>query len=176
MLVKKIYNEINRLIFFAFNIYIYIYIYICSHPQTDCFIELQIFSVARQVRGLRLGLKPARLYVRLSIIPLRQKGEPCQLGNYKTLTSSFRMFAFFLTGYQTAQFIQSVLHYGWLVVFYAKSIIVGYLVDKFTYLGSSVSSTKNDINTRLSKAWTTIDELLVIGNSDLPDKIKRIFF
>ena len=31
------------------------------------------------------------------------------------------------------------------------------LVDKFTYLGSSVSSTETDINTWLAKAWTTID-------------------
>ena len=28
------------------------------------------------------------------------------------------------------------------------------LVDKFTYLGSSVSSTEKDIDTRLTKAWT----------------------
>ena len=34
------------------------------------------------------------------------------------------------------------------------------LVDKFTYLGSSVSSTENDINTRLAKAWTAIDRLV----------------
>ena len=33
------------------------------------------------------------------------------------------------------------------------------LVDKFTYLGSSVSSTEKDINTRLTKAWTAIDRL-----------------
>ena len=31
------------------------------------------------------------------------------------------------------------------------------LVDKFTYLGSSASSTEKDINTRLAKVWTTID-------------------
>ena len=30
------------------------------------------------------------------------------------------------------------------------------LVDKFTYLGSSVESTEKDIETRLAKAWTTI--------------------
>ena len=47
------------------------------------------------------------------------------------------------------------------------------LVDKFTYLGSSVSSTKADINTRLAKEWTAIDRLLVIWKSD---KIKRSFF
>ena len=35
------------------------------------------------------------------------------------------------------------------------------LVDKFTYLGSSVSSTEIDIDTRQTKAWTAIDRLLV---------------
>ena len=33
------------------------------------------------------------------------------------------------------------------------------LVDKFTVLGSNVSSTKKDIDTRLTKAWTAIDRL-----------------
>ena len=50
------------------------------------------------------------------------------------------------------------------------------LVDKFTYLGSSVSSTETDINTRLAKAWTAIDKLSVIWKSDLTDKMKRSFF
>ena len=50
------------------------------------------------------------------------------------------------------------------------------LVDKFTYLGSSVSSTETDINMRLAKAWTAIDRLSVIWKSDLTDKMKRSFF
>ena len=50
------------------------------------------------------------------------------------------------------------------------------LVDKFTYLGSSVSSTEKDIDTRLTKAWTAIDRLLIIWKSDLTDKMKRSFF
>ena len=50
------------------------------------------------------------------------------------------------------------------------------LVDKFTYLGSSVSSTENDIDTRLTKAWTPIDRLSIIWKSDLTDKMKRSFF
>ena len=49
------------------------------------------------------------------------------------------------------------------------------LVDKFTYLRSSVSSTEKGINTRLVKAWTAIDRLLVIWKSDLSDKIKHNF-
>ena len=50
------------------------------------------------------------------------------------------------------------------------------LVDKFTYLGSSDSSTEKDINMRLIKAWTTIDRLPVIWKSDLTDKMKCSFF
>ena len=50
------------------------------------------------------------------------------------------------------------------------------LVDKFTYLGSSVSSNEKDIDTRLTKAWTVIDKLSIIWKSDLTDKIKRSFF
>ena len=50
------------------------------------------------------------------------------------------------------------------------------LVDKFTYLGSSDSSTEKDIDTRLAKAWTAIDRLSVIWKSDLTDKIKHSFF
>ena len=50
------------------------------------------------------------------------------------------------------------------------------LGDKFTYLGSSVSSTEKDINTRLAKAWAAIDRISVIRKSDLTDKIKRSFF
>ena len=50
------------------------------------------------------------------------------------------------------------------------------LVDKFTYLGSSVESTEKDIETRLMKAWTAINRLSIIWKSDLTDKMKRSFF
>ena len=50
------------------------------------------------------------------------------------------------------------------------------LLDKFTYLGSSVSSTEKDIDTRLTKAWTVIDRLSIIWKSDRADKMKRSFF
>ena len=45
------------------------------------------------------------------------------------------------------------------------------LVDRFTSLGSSVSSTEKDINTWLAKAGTAINSLSVMN-----DKIKRSFF
>ena len=50
------------------------------------------------------------------------------------------------------------------------------LVDKFTYLGSSVSSTEKDIDTRLTKAWTAIDRQSIIWKSDLTDIMKHSFF
>ena len=50
------------------------------------------------------------------------------------------------------------------------------LVDKFTYLGSSASSTKKDIDTRLTKAWTATDRLSIMWKPDLTDKMKRSFF
>ena len=50
------------------------------------------------------------------------------------------------------------------------------LVDKFTYLGSSVLSTEKVIDTRLTKTWTAIDRLLIIWKSNLTDKIKCSFF
>ena len=50
------------------------------------------------------------------------------------------------------------------------------LLDKFTYIGSSVLSAEKYIDTRLTKAWTAIDKLLIIWKSDLTDKMKRSFF
>ena len=50
------------------------------------------------------------------------------------------------------------------------------LVDRFSYLGSSVASTEKDIDTRLTKAWTAINRLSIIWKSDLTDKMKRSFF
>ena len=50
------------------------------------------------------------------------------------------------------------------------------LVDKFTYLRSSVSSTEKDIDTQLTKAWTAIDRFSIIWKSDLTIKMKCSFF
>ena len=50
------------------------------------------------------------------------------------------------------------------------------LVNKFTYLGSSVSSTENYINTQLAKTWATLCRLSVIWKKELSYKIKRDFF
>ena len=51
----------------------YIYIYIYSHPQTDCLVLSELFSVARHVGLSKLGSKPIQLYVRLRLRPLGQQ-------------------------------------------------------------------------------------------------------
>ena len=50
------------------------------------------------------------------------------------------------------------------------------LEDKFTYQGSSVSSTKTYIDMGKTEARTAIDRRSVISKSDLTDKMKRNFF
>ena len=50
------------------------------------------------------------------------------------------------------------------------------LVNVSNYLGSSVSSTENDINKRVAKTWSAIDRLWIIWKSNQSDKIKRYIF
>ena len=40
-------------------IYMYIYVDRYCHPQTHCFVESQLFNVARHVRRLKLGSNPS---------------------------------------------------------------------------------------------------------------------
>ena len=80
-------------------------------------------------------------------------------------------------GQQSPQFIKFSFFFS-LFFFFCCSTQNGSalkLVDKFTYLGSCVSSTETDIDTRLAKARTASDRLSVIWKSDLTDKIKPSF-
>ena len=49
-----------------------------------------------------------------------------------------------------------------MVYFYSLNGSFLKLVDTFSNLGSSISSTKKDVNTGLAKAWTDINGLSVI--------------
>ena len=49
-------------------------------------------------------------------------------------------------------------------------------VEKFTHLGSGVSSTESGVDTRIAKKSTAIDRLSVIWKPRQTDKIKRDFF
>ena len=93
------------------NTYIYIYIYIYGQPQTDSFVESQLFSVARHVERLKLGSKAARLYVRLRIIPLSQQANHVSSGIIRHYVVPFVCLRFRLTGQQSAPFVRRALHY-----------------------------------------------------------------
>ena len=49
-------------------------------------------------------------------------------------------------------------------------------VDQFTYFGSYISSTENDVNICRAKVLTAIGRLLIIWKSDFSDKINRDFY
>ena len=102
--------------YFLPYIYIYIYIYIYCHPQTDCFVLSELFSVARQGGSSKPGSKPIQLYVRLSLRPLGQQAYHVwlrELLRYLCSNSSSRLFTFlYLIGYQSAQFFRRALHYA----------------------------------------------------------------
>ena len=63
-----------------------------------------------------------------------------------------------------------ILTYGQLDVFF------GQVDHRLVYICVYAYRGLEDIDTRLAKAWTAIDRLLVIWKSDLTDKMKRSFF
>ena len=81
------------------DICIYIMCVYC-HPQTDCFVLSELFSVARHVERWKPGSKPIQLYVRLSLRPLGQQAYHVwlrELLRHLCSNSSVRLFTFFNT-------------------------------------------------------------------------------
>ena len=52
-----------------------VYIYIHCHPQTDCFVLSELFSVARHAGRSKPGSKPVQLYVRQGLGPVGHMRE-----------------------------------------------------------------------------------------------------
>ena len=77
---------------------------------------------------------------------------------------SFLLCTWWLFTHKTSNFGMSAYMCLYIYIYINSSSLK--LVEKFTYLGSSVSSTETDINTWLAKAWTAIDRLLVIWRPD----------
>ena len=48
---------------------------IYSHPQTDCFVRSELFSVAIHAGRSKPGSRPVQLYVRLSFKPLGHQAD-----------------------------------------------------------------------------------------------------
>ena len=67
--------------------HLYSYIYIYCHPQTDCFVQSELFSVARQARFLKLGSKPGWLKCQSKILPLSHEGTSAREGNLNAYVS-----------------------------------------------------------------------------------------
>ena len=49
--------------------------YIYCHPQPDCFVLSELFSVARHAGRSKPRSKPVQLYVRLSLRPLGHRNK-----------------------------------------------------------------------------------------------------
>ena len=89
--------------------------HIYSHPQTDCFVLSELFSVARHVGRSKPVSKPIQLYVRLSLRPLgQQEYHVREFLRYScSNSSSVRLFTFLCPiGYQSAQFFRRAFHYA----------------------------------------------------------------
>ena len=69
--------------------------YIYSHPQTHWLVVSPLFSVARYVGRPKLGLKPAQLYIRLSIILLSQQANHVSSGITRHYVVAFACLHFF---------------------------------------------------------------------------------
>ena len=68
---SKMWHKVN----FLSKVLLVLYIY--SHPQTDCFVLSELFSVARHAGRSKLGSKPVQLYVRLCFRPLVHQRLEC---------------------------------------------------------------------------------------------------
>ena len=71
----------------------YIQSYIYSHPQVDCFVPSELFSVARHAVRSKPGSKPIQLYVRLSLSsPMaREIWAQSQVESYRRLKKWYLM-------------------------------------------------------------------------------------
>ena len=64
-----------RLLSLSLSLSLSLAIYIYCHPQTDCFVLSELFTVARHAGRSKPGSKPVQLYVRLSFRPLGHQAD-----------------------------------------------------------------------------------------------------
>ena len=123
--------------------------------RRDCFVESELFSVTRHAIYLPLPANtPNQAETLLHSLEWAAAGIGLHVNAHKTEYTCYNQ-----TGHISTLDGTSLK-----------------LVHKFTDLGSNVSSTEKDIDTRLTKAWIAIDRLSIIWKSDLIDKMKHSFF
>ena len=78
---KQINIQIHVEVHMWVNMYLYIHVYVCiyiyiySHPQTDCFILSELFSVARHAGCSKPESKPVKIYDRLRLQTTRPQAD-----------------------------------------------------------------------------------------------------
>ena len=113
-----IYKYMCIYIYVCIYIYIYIQLYICiyiySHPQTDCFVLSELFSVARHAGRLKPESKPVQLYVRLSFRPLDHQADQGNFLRYFILaTAAAFVYIFYtLSATRVLNSFEELLHYA----------------------------------------------------------------
>ena len=80
--------------------------YIYCHPLIDCFIESQLFSVARNVGRFVMGLKHAQLFIRLCIFLLSHQSTYVSSGLIRHYVVDFACLHFTLPDTRVSQFIR----------------------------------------------------------------------
>ena len=106
--------KFNFLIYF----HIYIYIYIYCHPQTDCLVASQLFSVARHARFPKLGSRPGWLKFQSKILPLSLKETSANEGNLNAYVSHLLCLHISTQLLPRAQFIWRALLYAMAIIFF----------------------------------------------------------
>ena len=76
---------------------VYIYLYIYCHPQRDCFVLSELFSVARQARFLKVGSKPG--WLKRQDSTTLPRGDQRKRRKLKRLCITF-VYIYPLNGYQ----------------------------------------------------------------------------
>ena len=163
-------------IYMYIYICIYIYIYIHTHTHTHIYIYIYIYI---KENGFELTKKRSRRYPATTITDADYADDIAILANTpdqsETLLHSLERAAASIGLHVNAHKTEYMCYNQTGDISTLEGTPLK-LVDKFTYLGSSVESTEKDIETRLTKAWTAINRLSTIWKSDLTDKMKRSFF
>ena len=107
--LKSWWSCLWSLVLFNLSLNLYIYIYIYCHPQTDCFVVSQLFSVARHARFSKLGSKHGWLIYQPKILPHSYKETSISEGILNSYVSLLFVL-FFLFTYIRLTATESLTH------------------------------------------------------------------
>ena len=106
---------------------LFIFVHIYSHPQTECFLESHIFSVARH---FKLGSKSAWLYVNRIFYSRASVILNISEGNF----FMYKFIYIYTIDYLWAQFMRRDLHYIYIYIVTLWTIAVGVYKSIYMYV------------------------------------------